>query len=374
MQGDVRKSAEDGVLRPRTAEDARTMIGLKTLALFTAATLLGASAVTAPSYDVEMADRSTWAAPAGAVSIMSYNIEGLPWPIAFGREEAISAIGRRLAAMRSSDAHPRVVLLQEAFGDAANALGRAAGYRFVITGPQVSRSHEPQPLGQAFAESAQWIKGEESGSLVNSGLAVLSDYPIVRIERYAFPEGACAGYDCLAAKGVLVAWINVPGVGEPVAVVDIHLNSRRATHVARERADRAYAWQVAAVREFLSSVLPSGSPVIFGGDFNTGRVPARLAAAAQPLIDGTEIDGLATVLSDGGVIIKSQNEAQRIVGRNKDKIFFRNGVRVALRPERAWVPFPLISQAPLSDHAGFVIDFSFERPSTRNCLRKVRLA
>jgi len=336
------------------------MTGLRVLAIFTTATLLGASAVSSPTFDVELDHKSTWPAPAGAVSIMSYNIKGLPWPIAFGRKEAISAIGRRLAAMRSGDVQPRVVLLQEAFGDAANTLGQAGGYRFVIAGPQVSRSHEPQPLGQAFAEGAQWIKGEESGSLIDSGLAILSDYPVVRIERYAFPEGACAGYDCLAAKGVLVAWINVPGAGEPIAVVDIHLNSRRATHVASERADHAYTWQVTAVREFLSSVLPSGSPVIFGGDFNTGRVPARVAAVAQPLIDGAQVDGLRTVLTKGGVVFGSQNEAQRIVGRNKDKILFRNGTRVGLRPERAWVPFPIASHEPLSDHAGFVIDFSLE--------------
>jgi endonuclease/exonuclease/phosphatase family metal-dependent hydrolase len=337
------------------------MIGIRTLALFTAATLLGASVVSAPSHDGETADKSIWPAPAGALSIMSYNIRGLPWPIAVGREEAISAIGQRLAAMRSSNAQPRVVLLQEAFGDAANAVGQAAGYRFVVAGPQVSRSHALQPLGQAFAKGAQWIKGEANGSLIDSGLAILSDYPVVRIERYAFPEGACAGYDCLAAKGVLVAWIGVPGAAEPIAIVDTHLNSRGAARVASQRADRAYAWQVAAIREFLSRALPSGSPVIFGGDFNTGQAPSRVAAVSQPLITGTQVDGLRTILTQGKVILGSQNEAQRIVARNKDKILFRDGVRVALRPQRAWVAFPLTSQQPLSDHAGFVIDFSIER-------------
>jgi endonuclease/exonuclease/phosphatase family metal-dependent hydrolase len=350
------------------------MIGVRAFALVATATLLGAPVTSPPSYDVELAHTSNWPARAGALSIMSYNIKGLPWPIAAGRDEAIFAIGRRLAAMRLSDAQPHIVLLQEAFGDGANALGEAAGYRYVVTGPQVSRSHEPQPLGQAFAEGARWIKGEESGSLINSGLAVLSDYPVTKIARYAFPAGACAGYDCLAAKGVLVAWIEVPGAGEPIAVVDTHLNSGRATHVASERADRAYAWQVAAVRQFLSRVLPPGTPVIFAGDFNTGQAPARVAAVSQPLITGAEIDGLRTVLTNNGVISGSQNGAQRIVDRNKDKIFFRGGVRVALRPEGAWVPFPITSQAPLSDHAGFVIDFSFERRNTRNCLRNCNSA
>lgn len=357
----MRESAEDAVLRSRAATEARLMIRFRTFALVTTAALLAAGVAPSPSYDVELAQKSNWPSPAGALSIMSYNIKGLPWPIAVGREESISAIGQGLASMRSSDAHPHVVLLQEAFGDAAKALGEAAGYRYVVTGPQSSGADDPQPLGRAFAEGTQWMKGEGGGSLIDSGLAILSDYPVIRIARYAFPEGACAGYDCLVAKGALVAWIDVPGAGQPIAVVDTHLNSRRATHVASERADRAYIWQVAAVRKFLSSVLPSGTPVIFGGDFNTGQVPARVAAVSQPLIDGTQIDGLRALLTEGGVIGSSQIEAQRIVDRNKDKILFRDGVRVALRPERAWVPFPLTSQAPLSDHAGFVIDLSLER-------------
>lgn len=336
------------------------MAGFRILALVAAATVLGAGAISSPSYDAGLANPSAWPAPAGAFSIMSYNVKGLPWPIAIGREEAVSAIGQRLAAMRFRNVQPHVVLLQEAFGDDANRLGKAAGYRFVVRGPQSSSSQKPRPLGRAFAEGAQWIKGEESGSLIDSGLAILSDYPVVRIERYAFPAGACAGYDCLAAKGVLVAWIDVPGASEPIAVVDTHLNSRRATRVAKERADRAYAWQAGAVRKFLSRVLPSGAPVIVGGDFNTGQVPARVAAVSQPLIEGTQIDGLRTVLTDGGVLVDSRREAQRIVDRNKDKILIRDGARVALQPERAWVPFPIASQEPLSDHAGFVIDLSIE--------------
>jgi hypothetical protein len=181
------------------------------------------------------------------------------------------------------------------------------------------------------------------------------------IERYPFPKGGCAGYDCVAAKGVLVVWIDVPGVGEPIAIVNTHLNSRRATRVVSDRADQAYAWQVASARRLLSRAVSSASPVIFGGDFNTGKVPARVAAVTQPLIDSTEIDGLRTVLTEGKVVAGSQNEAQRIVDRNKDKILARDGDRVALLPERAWVPFPIGSKNPLSDHAGFVIDFSLEQ-------------
>jgi hypothetical protein len=366
MQDAVRDPVDGDVLRPRAAKEARLMISFRALVVFGAAALLvtavalGARAMLLPSDTVELAHKPAWPAQAGELSIMSYNIRGLPWPIAVGREEAVYAIGKRLAAMRSSDAQPRVVLLQEAYGDAAHALGRAAGYRFVDTGPQFSTSHDALPLGKAFADGAQWSKGEGTGSLIDSGLAILSDYPVFGIERYPFPEGACAGYDCLAAKGVLAGWIDVPGASEPIAIVNTQLNSHRSTQVASERADRAYAWQVASVRRFLSRVLPPGSQVIFGGDLSTGQMPARIAAVSQPLVDGAQIDGLKTVLARGGVIPSSESEARRIVGRNEDKIFFRDGARVGLRPERARVPFPVASHEPLSDHAGFVIDFALE--------------
>jgi endonuclease/exonuclease/phosphatase family metal-dependent hydrolase len=343
----------------------RTLVAIATAVIATAVvfattTLLAARSVSSPNSAVELAHKSAWPVSTGAFSILSYNIKGLPWPIAVGREAAISAIGQRLAAMRTSNVQPHVVLLQEAFGDDAHNLGQAAGYRFVVTGPRISGADEPQPLGRTFAEGAQWLRGEKSGNLIDSGLAILSDYPVLRIERFAFPQGACAGYDCLASKGVLVAWIDVPGAGEPIAVADTHLNARRSTRVPPERADRAYAWQVVALREFLSKVLPAGTPVIFGGDFNTGTVPARLSAVSQPLIEGPHIDGLQSVLAKDEVIFTSRNEVQAIVDRNKDKIFFRDGARVALRPERAWVPFPLGSHEPLSDHAGFVIDIALE--------------
>ncbi|WP_156842136.1 endonuclease/exonuclease/phosphatase family protein [Novosphingobium aquimarinum] len=342
------------------------MIRFRTFASIAGAVLLSAGVAASPGYDAQVAHKSAWPSPAGSLSVMSYNIKGLPWPVAIGREAAIAAMGQRLAAMRSSGAQPHVVLLQEAFGDSANVLGETAGYKYVITGPQSSWSDDSEPLGRTFAEGAEWVKGEVSGSLINSGLAILSDYPVVRSERYAFPEGACAGYDCLAAKGVVVAWIDVPGADEPIAVINTHLNSRRSTHVATQRADSAYFWQVGAVRKLLSNVLPSGTPAIFGGDFNTGQSPARRVAVSQPLIDGTPVDGLKILLTDGGVAVGSRSEAQRIVERNKDKIIFRNGARVALRAERAWVPFPVTSEEPLSDHAGFVIDVSLIGGRTTN--------
>jgi hypothetical protein len=50
-------------------------------------------------------------------SVMTYNVEGLPWPIRSGRGDKLKAIGRELAAMREKGVEPDVVLLQEGFRD-----------------------------------------------------------------------------------------------------------------------------------------------------------------------------------------------------------------------------------------------------------------
>jgi len=300
-----------------------------------------------------------WPEPAGDLSILSYNIKGLPWPAASNRSPALRAIGERLQLMRKRGVQPHIVLLQEAFTADAKQIAAQAGYRFVARGPDLAIRPPHPPLGAAFAHNARWDKGERSGNLLDSGLLILSDYPIVETRKYAFPEGACAGFDCLASKGVLIAWVEVPGVSVPLAVVDTHLNSRRATRVSPARADKAYAWQVRAVRRFLEREIPADAPVVFGGDFNVGEVGRRERAfGAAPLLGSRQRDSLRVALKSGDVLSSSQPEAHRIFGRNKDKIIYRSGSKVALVPRRAWVPFGLEpGGGELSDHSGFVIDY-----------------
>lgn len=295
----------------------------------------------------------------GGLSVMTYNVKGLPWPAAWGRGSALTAIGNRLAEMRERNRQPQVVLLQEAFTDDAKAIARQAGYRHIAIGPRQAPAADAPPLGESFAAAARWDRGELSGSYLDSGLVILSDYPIMRSLNFAFPRGACAGFDCLAAKGVMIAWIAVPGAPQPIAIVNTHLNSRRASHVASERADQAYVWQVGATRQFVSENIDQDVPVIFGGDFNAGEVPRRQSALARPMLDASEQDGLSTALTLRGALDSTRDEAAHILKRNKDKLLSRNGSKVTLAPRQVSVPFGVRSQAaPLSDHAGFVIEYA----------------
>jgi endonuclease/exonuclease/phosphatase family metal-dependent hydrolase len=296
------------------------------------------------------------------LSVMTYNVQGLPWPAAWGRASALTKIGNRLAAMRERKAQPQVVLLQEAFTDDAKAIARQAGYRHIAVGPQQAPAADAAPLGERFAAAARWDRGELSESLLDSGLVILSDYPIVQSRNFAFPQGACAGFDCLAAKGVMIAWIAVPDARQPIAIINTHLNSRRATRVASDRADQAYVWQVDATRRFVSENVDQDRPVIFGGDFNGGQAPRRLSALAQPMLDASEQDGLSTALTRRGIPDSTRDEVIQIVKRNKDKLLSRNGRGISLAPRHASVPFGIRSAtAPLSDHAGFVIEYAMVR-------------
>lgn len=296
---------------------------------------------------------------ADGLSVMTYNVKGLPWPAAQGRGPALAAIGKSLAVMRERKAQPQVVLLQEAFTDQAKAIARRAGYHHIAIGPQQAPAADAAPLGENFAAAARWDRGELSESLLDSGLVILSDYPIVRSRNFAFPQGACAGFDCLAAKGVMIAWIAVPGAPQPIAIINTHLNSRRAARVPSKRADQAYAWQVEATRRFVSENIDRDTPVIFGGDFNAGEAPRRLTAFARPMLDASEQDGLSTALTGRGAPDAARDEVMHILERNKDKLLSRNGSRITLAPRHVAVPFGVRSTtAPLSDHAGFVIVYA----------------
>ena len=214
------------------------------------------------------------------LSVMTFNVKGLPWPVSQDRTSALAAIGGRLAKLRRLGRQPHLVLLQEAFTSDAKQIGVTGGYRFVADGPDVDAiaQENTEPLGDRFARNSSWLKGETEGKWLDSGLVLLSDYPLSSVKRFAFPDGACAGFDCLAAKGVMVAEVQLPGDRRHIAVAVTHLNSRHHTGVSGARANRAFKWQIDAARAFVAENTSHTEPVIFAGDFNFGRDRDRLPA------------------------------------------------------------------------------------------------
>lgn len=303
---------------------------------------------------------------ASDVSIMSYNVHGLPWPIAARRPTALREIGARLAEMRAAGTEPHLVLLQEAFTADAKAIGKEAGYPYVVRGPdREERSKTPADFHQEdFGRAANRLKGEGDGTVEDSGLLILSDYPVLDIRRMPYSRFACAGFDCLANKGVLLVKVAIPGTSDPLVVIDTHLNSRGASGVRRSRADMAFAWQAVQLREFVGANVPSSAPAVVAGDFNIGRITYRqeIIGADNPALEGAD-DALRAALA-GKAAVQDKADAEAIAEKGKDWMFVRSGTATTLKLQEVAVPFGRDARGKsLSDHLGYVSYYALQ--STR---------
>lgn len=302
------------------------------------------------------------AAHSGGVSVLTYNVHGLPWPIAQGRSPDLVAIGARLKAMRDGGEAPRIVVLQEAFTADAQRIGRAAGYRHIVNGPGADMADID---GREDMPDGHWWSGETEGKWLGSGLQILSDYPVIAVHRIAFP--ACAGYDCLANKGAVLARIAVPGAAGPVDVLTTHLNSRGASGVGTARSDAAYRTQIASLDAFVARAHDPRYPLIVAGDFNIGQSMARRTAmfgGSGP--DWHAADALHAARRRG---IALPPDAMVSLRLSKDWQFFTPGTRAALEVTGIAVPFGRDADgAMLSDHVGYVARYRLRpvsRPVTR---------
>lgn len=291
----------------------------------------------------------------GDISVMTYNVKGLPWPLASGRAQALAAIGNRLARLRQAGRQPQVVVLQEAFVPEAKAIARVAGYAHVVVGPQARAA--PNAVEAA---SRTWLLGETGSAQVDSGLVLMSDLPIRSIERTAFPPGDCAGYDCLAAKGVLVAELALPG-GGAVRVATTHLNCRKASGTSPARSDAAFARQAAFLGTLLARGRANGVPTILAGDFNQGQRPDRIAMLHGAL-DGVPGAGGADALSrrfDADPAMARLSDARWIREKARDLQFTFDGGLTRVTPVGVEIPFGTEADGSmLSDHMGYTIHYA----------------
>lgn len=297
--------------------------------------------------------RPAQACERGDLSVMTYNVAGLPWPLAKKGPEALRAIGERLARMRAAGCAPAVVVLQEAFTAEARDIGRRAGYAFVVDGPYLRTG------AAAPGIERDWTLGETAGTPVDSGLVVLSDLPVLDISRAAFPEGACAGYDCLAAKGVVLVTLQLAN-GRTVMVADTHFNSRGASGASPARSLAAYRRQADFLARFVARNRPADMPVVIAGDFNQGKRPERAVALQSALgrLAGHPLpDALRTCITGNTA---HPADARAIVGRAKDMQFVLPGRAAGLIPTGSEVPFGTEPDGSmLSDHMGYTIHYRY---------------
>lgn len=291
----------------------------------------------------------------GPIRILSYNVEGLPWPLTHGRTEAAASIAASLRTLHARGEGPQVVAVQEAFGAAQKDIGRAAGYRYAAFGPSEDMAAAPATTAaeRAYLDQASFWHGETEAPREDSGLAIFSDYPILAVRRIAFPRFACAGYDCLANKGMLAVALRVPGRAVPLIVLDTHLNARGASGVSDTRSFTAYRRQVDALHGFIGALTASKAPLVLAGDFNVGNDPLRQHYLAGALIDGRDMTIAASESACGSDC--RAIAATPSVARAKTILAFRGAV-AAEGTTRSFGT--LADGSRLSDHVGVMRSFA----------------
>ena len=130
---------------------------------------------------------------------------------------------------------------------------------------------------EEFKKGRKFFKGEKIGKIMNSGLYVLSDFPILRKEIQPFYASECAGFDCGSNKGVLWVEIEIPGMPGYLQMFNTHMNANGSTTgVDNDRNLTAYELQFDHMDEFVEGVWTEEHPMIFGGDFNSKDAQDRL--------------------------------------------------------------------------------------------------
>jgi len=294
------------------------------------------------------------------VSVLTYNVHGLPWPIATHRGRALKAIGRELAEMRREGRQPDIVLIQEGFRGTTAELARISGYRYWAEGPGRREAPTEPALaeGKTYRSGRYLRRGEGWGKLTGAGLHILSDAPILTVDSTAYHY--CAGFDCLANKGVMLARIAIPGVPGGVDVVNTHLNSRHAAKVPVARSLQAHNLQIDELMRFIADRRDADAPLLVGGDFNVRQSPERYEhnAAARPYMVVSEY--CATAACEGqaaGADLKPWLKSQ-------DLQAFASLGPVQVRPMRVETVFASpTSGGKLSDHDGYMVHYRLSWPA-----------
>lgn len=172
---------------------------------------------------------------ADEIKVLSYNIYALPM--------VASKISERLAELPQHLNGYDVILMQEAFSSSRTGMLNQLAQQYPY------QTHVP--IGSGY-------------NLFDSGVLVLSRYPIVKTAEMIYPD--CTGTDCFADKGVIYAEIIKNGKA-------YHVTS---THTASFDTNEARALrqvQFQQIRQLINQQnIPSFDAVLMGGDFNVNKL------------------------------------------------------------------------------------------------------
>ena len=295
------------------------------------------------------------------LDVLTYNVEGLGWPARTGRAAPLRAISARLAQLRAAGDAPDVVFLQEVFSRNAVRAVESLPYPSIAAGPARSENRVRRS-GRALPGPRRPLRGELGLKLQTAGLAIAAEYPIVTVNSAPFPRRSCAGFDCLANKGVLHAEIEIPGVPGTLHLFNTHMNSQGSSRVPMRRRDAAHEQQTRFLATFIHDIAGFEAPLIFGGDFNMRHSELRFDAfeRTQPLLLVHRVCAERPETCDVG--LSWDGDAPWM--DTQDLQLFWPGDAVSVRPVRVETMFDGGPSGPrLSDHDGFRVVYELSWPA-----------
>ena len=319
------------------------------------------------------------------ISVLIYNVCGLPWPIAKGkksrdtddegnripidgkRSSALKKIGDMLGELRNHGTEPDIIMLQEAFISQSEQIPQRGGYPNWVLGPgtrDLGPKHSERASEEFIAERSA-LKGEKSGKMQSSGLLLASNFPIVELFNHPFNQWECGGLDCLANKGVLVAELEVPGLPDHLMLVTTHFNSRGASRVSDERSLTAHNLQVDEANEFIESVVKEPLPIIWGGDVNMRHADDRIEYFIER--SGGNLNEVSSFCVDPGndCEVRIQWESDTPWYETQDLQGWVSGNRVSVVPIRVEAMFDEPQEGIMpSDHNGLLVHYRLSWPTT----------
>lgn len=290
------------------------------------------------------------------ISVMTYNVAGLPWPIKKGRGKAMKRIAKEIETLHDAGEAPDVIVLQEAFSAPSAHIG--AAYPNRLRGPRArDRTTTDAPaLDKDFKKARNRRKGERLGKLMPSGLYLFSNYPIVDSHMTPFRRASCAGYDCLANKGAMIAVIEIPGAPTPVQILNTHLNSNGRSGVKHERALAAHRQQVDEIGDLLARTLNTDWPLIYAGDFNTRNAEERFEHNARTMPGEFVMQYCLAAAGRCDARLSWDGDAPWL--DTQDLQGFSDGAKVEVRPVRAEAMFDKpVNGRTLSDHDAYLVTY-----------------
>lgn len=211
------------------------------------------------------------------LKVMTYNVEGLPPPARTGRRRFLIEIRDRINALIAENKAPDILVVQEMFSDEAIAILKGIAYPNFIYGPT-----RFDLRGASFKAVRMAGMDVPISKLQPSGLAIFSRYPIRERRKRPFRFFSCAGLDCLANKGGLMARVSIPGVPVPLIIATTHMNAQDVSKVPEKMHLRAHHQQTEELADLLDD-FGTQEPIIVAGDFNMRHAPRRFKLFAQKI-------------------------------------------------------------------------------------------